>query len=62
MTMKPQVLESAILEMSNYYDFLLHIEDMSHLTVPYLVQGDFRVPTAPNGAFDYIALYIHQLT
>ncbi|KAJ5760842.1 hypothetical protein N7520_007998 [Penicillium odoratum] len=27
---------------------LLHIEYVSHATIPYLVQGDFRVFTAPN--------------
>lgn len=48
-TMRPSVVKSIIADESNYYDFLLHIEDVSHATIPYLVEGDFRVFTAPNG-------------
>ncbi|GAD93058.1 conserved hypothetical protein [Paecilomyces variotii No. 5] len=32
----------------DYYKFLLKVEQVSHLTIPYIVQGDFAKVTAPN--------------
>lgn len=49
LTMRPSVLQELVRNESSYFDFLLRVETMSHLTVPYVVQGDFRTVTAPNG-------------
>lgn len=51
LTMRPSVLQELVRNESSYFDFLLRVETMSHLTIPYVVQGDFRTVTAPNGEF-----------
>lgn len=51
LTMRPSVLQELVQSESSYFDFLLRMETMSHLTIPYVVQGDFRTVTAPNGEF-----------
>ncbi|PWY87089.1 Di-copper centre-containing protein, partial [Aspergillus sclerotioniger CBS 115572] len=48
LTVKPSILQEIITQNSTYFDFLLSVEQMSHLTIPYIVQGDFSKVTAPN--------------
>ncbi|OOF98341.1 hypothetical protein ASPCADRAFT_205583 [Aspergillus carbonarius ITEM 5010] len=48
LTVQPVVLREIITQTANYFDFLLAVEQMSHLTIPYIVQGDFSKVTAPN--------------
>ena len=52
LTVQPVVLREIITQTANYFDFLLAVEQMSHLTIPYIVQGDFSKVTAPNGMID----------
>lgn len=62
LTIRPSVLQELVQSESSYFDFLLRMETMSHLTIPYVVQGDFRTVTAPNGefpSFSYI-LFKHK--
>lgn len=47
-TVRPDILQDVIRKESRYFDFLLAVETMSHLTIPYVVQGDFSKVTAPN--------------
>ncbi|PYI04309.1 Di-copper centre-containing protein [Aspergillus sclerotiicarbonarius CBS 121057] len=49
LTVRPAVHKDIIIQSSKYFDFLLAVEQMSHLTIPYIVQGDFSKVTAPNG-------------
>ncbi|GAB1200379.1 hypothetical protein APSETT444_009750 [Aspergillus pseudonomiae] len=48
LTVRPDILQGVIRDKSEYFDFLLAVETMSHLTIPYIVQGDFSKVTAPN--------------
>ena len=48
-TVKPNILEAVITRETDFFNFTMEIEDVSHITVPYLVHGDFRRITAPNG-------------
>ena len=48
-TVKPEILEAVVVDETNFFNFTVHVEDVSHLTVPFLVHGDFRRITAPNG-------------
>lgn len=48
-TVKPEILEAVVVDETNFFNFTVHVEDVSHLTVPLLVHGDFRRITAPNG-------------
>ncbi|KAL4936144.1 hypothetical protein BDV06DRAFT_233681 [Aspergillus oleicola] len=59
LTMRPDILQRLVLgseadldrdsgSMVSYFDFLLRVETASHLTIPYVVQGDFARVTAPN--------------
>ncbi|KAJ6109988.1 hypothetical protein N7486_002223 [Penicillium sp. IBT 16267x] len=47
-TVKPEILEAVVVSETNFFNFTVHVEDVSHLTVPFLVHGDFRRITAPN--------------
>lgn len=47
-TVKPEILEAVVVDETDFFNFTLHVEDVSHLTVPFLVHGDFRRITAPN--------------
>ncbi|KAJ9223621.1 hypothetical protein DTO169C6_3973 [Paecilomyces variotii] len=47
LTVQPAIL-NRVFEERDYYDFLLKVEQASHLTIPYIVQGDFSKVTAPN--------------
>lgn len=52
LTVQPAIL-NRVFEEQDYYDFLLKVEQASHLTIPYIVQGDFSKVTAPNGMLSY---------
>ncbi|KAJ5257199.1 hypothetical protein N7478_013303 [Penicillium angulare] len=47
-TVKPEILEAVIAKETDFFRFTMNIEDVSHITVPYLVHGDFRRITASN--------------
>ncbi|PLB44172.1 Di-copper centre-containing protein, partial [Aspergillus steynii IBT 23096] len=48
LTVRPDALKRVIRKKQEYFDFLMAVETMSHLTIPYVVQGDFVKVTAPN--------------
>ncbi|KAL1962367.1 hypothetical protein VTN77DRAFT_9780 [Rasamsonia byssochlamydoides] len=60
-TVLPAVLEQVFHEL-DYSDFLLKVEQVSHLTIPYVVRGDFAKITAPNGTFPTPALSMLNVT
>jgi hypothetical protein len=42
---------AAVLNESDYFDFLIKLEEGPHLAIPINVRGDFSRSTAPNGMF-----------
>ncbi|KAL5343831.1 hypothetical protein BJX70DRAFT_393253 [Aspergillus crustosus] len=53
-TLRPDIIADIIRRERNYFDFLLGLERVSHSSIPYVVQGDFKVLTAPNDPVFYL--------
>ncbi|KAL4860738.1 hypothetical protein BDV12DRAFT_90422 [Aspergillus spectabilis] len=54
LTMRPDKIAEIIKGEARYFDFLIGVERLSHSSIPYMVQGDFRVLTAPNDPVFYL--------
>ncbi|KAJ5552664.1 Di-copper centre-containing protein [Penicillium frequentans] len=38
-TVRPEILEAVVADETNFFNFTVHVEDVSHLTVPFLYNG-----------------------
>ena len=56
----PMVLEEMLQE-DIYLTFLLRLEKVAHLSIPFFVKGDFIKNTAPNGGFSFHIVIILKI-